>query len=466
MQSPVIMWFRQDLRLLDNPALHAAISSGSKIIPLYIWSEEDEGFWKLKEGSKWWLYHSLHALQDSLKELGSTLIIGKSGTIECLKKLLRETSASRIFCNHRYEPAAIALEQKLLKEKIPISFYHGNLLFKPTIGLKGDKTPYQIFTPFWKCLYKLNLERSLKKPTFLPPPLKNLTSLPIEDLKLISKKKVFSNFWTPGEKGAQEKLKSFLKKPIFSYAINRDYPAFSGTSQLSPHLHFGEISPRQIVEICKGLKKSTRDPFLRQICWREFAYRLLIFFPETVSHPFKKEFDDFPWKKSKILLEKWKMGMTGYPFIDAGMRQLLKTGWMHNRVRMAVASFLVKDLLIPWQEGAKWFWEKLIDADLANNTFGWQWSAGCGADSFPFFRVFNPEIQSEKFDPEGDYIRSYVPELHKMPSKWIHAPSKAPKEVLERAEVVLGKTYPKPLVNHTKSKEKALKTYQKWKTKK
>ncbi|MBS0620797.1 MAG: deoxyribodipyrimidine photo-lyase [Verrucomicrobia bacterium] len=435
-----IVWFRSDLRLSDHPALVRAVEIGRPILPLYIYSPEEERPWEMGTASRWWLHHSLKSLQKDLKERGLSLCIEKGPVLEVLKKWISKGKITHLLWNQRYEPALLAQEKRVISlcrslgctaEALP-----GDLLFQPGTILTQTGNPYQVFTPFWNACTKEEILPPLPPfPKRWKSPSMPYKGLHLEDLPLLSDKDLIAS-WEPGEKGAWKRLKSFHPK---TYQKERDFPAEEGTSRLSPHLHFGEITPRQVFATCR------ETPFLRQIGWREFAHHLLYFFPKTPFQPLKSEYAGFPWKKRAAWLKAWQRGETGVPIIDAGMRELLETGWMHNRVRMLVASFLVKDLLIPWQEGAKWFWETLVDADLANNTLGWQWCAGCGADAAPFFRIFNPYIQSKKFDPKGEYIRRYVPELASLSSNEIHRPS-----------------HLKPLVDHDIAGKAALLLYKKW----
>lgn len=471
MKQLTIVWFRQDLRTEDHPALMAACSRGD-ILPVYIYDEEGEGDWPIGAASKWWLHGSLVSLSKELQELGYELIIRKGKTLETLQALLAETDASAVYWSRRYEPAGLdqeaEIKKALRKSGIDAQSFNASLLFEPwTVATKQGK-PYQVFTPFWKAC------QALSHPSFpLPKPSRhqgrqaNIKNLAIEDLDLLPTihwdadiKKV----WKPGTAQAKIILSSFLKESILSYIEGRDNPAGEGTSRLSPYLHFGEISPRMIWhEILKAYpgNKEKIDSFLRQLGWREFAYHLLYHFPKTPNYPLKNHFINFPWKQNPFYLVSWQKGKTGYPIVDAGMRQLWQTGWMHNRVRMIVGSFLVKDLLITWVEGAKWFWDTLVDADLANNTLGWQWVGGCGADAAPYFRIFNPITQGEKFDPNGDYVKQWVPELKGLSSKWIHKPWLAPKDELKKAGIDLGKNYPKPIVDHASARIEALEAMKK-----
>lgn len=438
--KPIIVWFHNDFRLSDHLALHHAASH--PIVPVYIWSPEDEYPWEMGAASRWWLHHSLSNFEKKVP-----LVIRKGPIISTLKKLIREVDAEAVYFHYTYTP----LDAKILEE-LPAQAFHGRLLCPPE-----EMRTYQVFTPFFNALRKTEISSPLPKP-------RNLqwaglrSSLDISDLKLLPRIRWYQDFpWTPGEECAERQLKRFLQTKAKAYAKDRDYPAIEGTSQLSPHLHFGEISPRQIWHAAEKF-----PAYQRQIGWREFAHHLLAAFPQTPLEPLRENFKDFPWKQDKAALRLWQKGMTGYPIVDAGMRQLWQLGWMHNRVRMIVGSFLVKDLLIPWQEGTKWFWDTLVDADLANNTLGWQWVAGCGADAAPYFRIFNPILQGQKFDPQGDYIRRFVPELKKLPEKFLHTPWLAPPDILEKAGVELGVTYPEPMVDHAKARAKALEVFHRW----
>jgi deoxyribodipyrimidine photo-lyase len=392
-----IHWFRLDLRRADNPAFAAAAQLGA-VVPVFIWAPEEEGAWPPGAASRWWLHHSLQALA---QDLGG-LVIRRGPSLDTLRQLVKETGASVVFWNRRYEPALIArdtkVKQGLLADGLTVESFNSALLFEPWEIKTGSGGPYQVFTPFYrKCLAKgVNTETQPSA----PPHMVRATSLDLDDLELLPKLDWAKGFeGHPGEAGAHQLLKSFRDE---NYARQRDLPAVTGTSRLSPHLHFGEISPRQVWAATR------HEPFRRQLIWREFAHHLLYHFPHTPDEPLRTDFARFPWSKTGKGWEEWKRGSTGFPLVDAGMRELWTTGWMHNRVRMVAASFLVKDLLISWQTGARWFWDTLVDADLANNTLGWQWVAGCGADAAPYFRIFNPASQAAKFDPDGDYVRRWV----------------------------------------------------------
>jgi len=416
MTGAVIVWFRQDLRLQDNPALHAAVQTGRPVIPVYIWSPEEEGEWAPGAASRWWLHHSLEALSRDLESRGSRLILARGKALPVLKKLAASTGATAVHWNKRYEPAAVTCSQQVLEgaKKTglePVQF-NGSLLCDPTTFRNKTGKPYQVFTAFKRGLLHvldpgplLPLPRKLHAPNTWPK------SVALKSLQLLPKigwYKTMEESWVPGEKGANQNLTRFLRKHIDDYSNTRNLPAVKGTSRLSPHLHFGEIGPRQIWHALGP--RGRNSVFMSEIVWREFAYHLLHHFPQTTTQPMHAEFARFPWRANARLLRAWQKGMTGIPLVDAGMRELWAMGWMHNRVRMVVASFLVKNLLIAWQDGARWFWDTLVDADLANNTLNWQWAAGCGADAAPYFRIFNPETQAKRFDPKSEYISKWMPQ--------------------------------------------------------
>ncbi len=468
--SPAIVWFRQDLRVADHPALVAAVARGRGVIPVYIWAPQEEGRWPDGAATRWWLHHSLNALAASLQSLGSRLIVREGSSLPELRKLAEETGASAVFWNRRYEPEAIrrdtAVKAGLKADGLLAESYNGSLLYEPWEIKSKTGGPYKVFTPFSKtCLAHAEPDQPLAAPSRLARPTSWPKSLPIDDLQLLPTIHWDSGFretWQPGWDHAEQSLQEFLPTGVTLYAEERNRPDHRGTSRLSPALHFGELSPRQIWhQVCSHLKEQPQspqigEPYLRQLLWREFAHHLMYHFPDTPTQPLREEFSRFPWLENQRHLRAWQRGQTGYPIVDAGMRELWATGWMHNRVRMIVASFLVKDLLLPWQAGADWFWDTLVDADLANNTLGWQWTAGCGADAAPYFRIFNPVSQGEKFDPEGGYVRRWVPELAKLPTEWIHQPWNAPPITLREAGITLGKTYPRPIVDHGQARLAAL----------
>ena len=467
--AATIVWFRHDLRLQDNPALAAAIAAGSPVIPVYIRDEKGEGDWPLGGASRWWLHHSLTALDASLRERGSRLIVAAGESYAVLHDLIKASGATAVNWNRRYEPAVITRD-KALKTGLDVEAksFNSALLFEPHTVQNKSGGPFQVFTPYWKHCLSLKVDEPGKLPAgSIAAPAHWPKSLDLAALKLLPAipwDRGITARWQPGEAGAQKRLKKFATSAMADYTTRHDLPEFDGTSALSPHLHFGEIGPRQIwaavraQSIDSGVFPPNRgaQTFLKEVGWREFAYHLLYHFPQTPGQPLRKEFAVFPWRKDAKQLRAWQRGLTGYPIVDAGLRQLWATGWMHNRVRMIVASFLVKHLRLSWQEGAAWFWDTLVDADLASNTLGWQWSAGCGADAAPYFRIFNPILQGRKFDPEGSYVRRWVPELEKLPTEYIHEPWVAPMDVLATAALTLGREYPQPIVDHAEARAAAL----------
>jgi deoxyribodipyrimidine photo-lyase len=467
-----LLWFRQDLRLGDNPALSAALTSDGGVIPLYIWAPDEEAGWQPGGATRWWLHHSLARLAEDLRRLGSRLILRSgSDSLRILLDLARETGASQILWNRRYEPAAIArdtaIRTALREAGIESKSFNAALLHEPWTIKNKSAQPFQVFTPFWRHIRALpDPPEPLPAPPQIPGPESWPTSLPLEALALLPKIDWASGMraaWKPGAAAAQADLTHFLQESFQDYPSLRDRPDLPGTSRMSPHLHFGEISPRQIWHSLRrfasdrGQHTTWRESqFLTELGWREFAHHLLYYYPQTPQQPLRAAYAAFPWKTDPASLRAWQHGVTGYPIVDAGMRQLWRTGWMHNRVRMIVGSFLVKDLLLSWTEGAKWFWDTLVDADLASNTLGWQWVSGCGADAAPYFRIFNPVTQATRFDPDGTYVREWVPELAGLSSNWIHQPWAAPPEALVDAGVTLGASYPQRLVDHSLARTEAL----------
>jgi deoxyribodipyrimidine photo-lyase len=465
--NTVIMWFRQDLRLSDNPALLNAIQQG-RVLPVFILDEGND--WSIGGASRWWLHHSLLALNESLQ---GNLWILRGDAAELLPQLAREHSASHAFWNRCYEPSIIRrdslIKEQLTADGITATSSNGSLIWEPWENLKQDGTPYKIFTPFYKYAIANN-------PPAAPSPAANANfdtvkclqgKNRIDDLNLLPEINWYEQIasqWQPGELGARQRLQNFTENGLYDYRDGRDYPAKRSVSMLSPHLHFGEISPREAASVVKQVgdidsNEEQAAHFIRELAWREFSYYTLYHFPHICQQNMKSQFDRFPWVKDQKSLCLWQQGQTGFPLVDAGMRELWQTGTMHNRVRMIVGSFLVKNLMIHWLEGARWFWDCLLDADLANNSCSWQWVAGSGADAAPYFRIFNPVTQSTKFDPEGSYIRKYVPELNGLSNKAIHDPSSAAASELEKAGVILGEHYPRAIVDLKESRVRALDAY-------
>ena len=473
-ELPVIVWFRRDLRVADNPALHAAHETGRPIIAVFIL---DEGTGRAPgKASQWWLHHALLSLSHDLQKSGLELTLRHGNSENILRSLIKETGANHIFWNRLYFQSDIerdkVIKSSLKEEDIFIESFNGNLIREPWEVKTGSGGYYRVYTPYWRQVKSIGPARQevLEAPTSLNAPHKPPPTDRLEDWQLTPSSpnwaEGFDAHWQPGSAGAFKKLELFFCDAAHHYTEDRNRPDRMGTSRLSPHLAWGEISPVYIwhatlAEIQKGhLSEDEGNKFLSEIVWREFAYHLLYFYPDMANEPMKPAFSEFPWHNDPQALQAWQKGMTGYPVVDAGMRELWETGWMHNRVRMIVASFLIKHLLIPWQDGEKWFWDTLVDADIANNSASWQWVAGCGADAAPYFRIFNPFSQGEKFDPEGHYVRQYVPELINLPNKYIHQPWSAPQSVLDEAGVILGETYPKPIVDHALARKRALDGYE------
>lgn len=466
MSESVLLWFRRDLRLADHPALAAALATRRPVIPVFLWSPEEDGSPAPGAASRWWLHQSLLSLDESLRARASRLILRRGPVLETLAALAAETGARQVFCHRLYDPAALRAEPSLtaaLRDRgISLHPHNGALLFHPGSIRTTTGGPFQVFTPFWRACWNQRgaLRSPIPAPKTIPSPGIWPSSLALAELQLepaIDWASGIRAAWSPGEPSALARLRSFAKSSIAAYSTERDRPDHDGTSRLSPHLHYGEISPVQLWHTLAGSPGS--ESYLRQLAWREFAHHLLVEFPHTLTEPFNPRFQRFPWRRNARRLAAWQRGRTGYPLVDAAMRQLWTTGWMHNRARMVVASFLVKHLLIPWQDGAAWFLDTLVDADLANNTLGWQWVAGCGVDAAPYFRVFNPVLQGEKFDPRGDYVRRWVPELREWPAPWIHKPWAAPPLALAAAGVRLGDTCPQPIVDHDAARKAALAAY-------
>ncbi len=467
-----IVWFRNDLRLADNPALDWALTRGEPIIPVYLYVSSEEGDWPLGGASKWWLHHSLLSLTNALGKLGSNLIVRRvDDSLASLSELVMQSGATAVCWNRRYEPSIISrdakIKEELISQGIDAQSFNGTLLCEPWKGTKADGSPYQVFTPYWKNQVAKGFgTQPLPAPSRISSPKNWPDSVSIHKLELLPKNRWDKGFeiWSPGESGASTRLITLLSSIVETYEDTRNYPAQAGTSMLSSHLHFGEISSNTIVHAIRERFSNAKLPtsieiYIKELVWREFAYHLLFHFPSTPKRPLNSKFSRFPWVRNSAHLTAWQKGMTGYPIIDAGMRELWATGWMHNRVRMIVASFLVKHLLIRWQEGAAWFWDTLVDADLASNTMGWQWSAGCGADAAPYFRIFNPMLQGEKFDPKGEYVKRWCPELKNLSVKFIHSPWESDASELEAAGIELGSSYPRPIVNHEESRKRALEAY-------
>ena len=459
MMAPVIVWFRRDLRVRDHAALTAAAEGGRSIIPVYVSDTLDAG-----GASRWWLHYSLARLGESLSPFGAELLIAQGDPATVLSDMAAATGAEGVYCHARGEPSA-RRHVEALREHCPVHEFHGSTLLQPGAVMTLSGKPFKVFTPFWRAATALG---EPPVPTQIPPGLHTthagLQSIALDDLDLLPRSPDWAeglrNVWTPGEAGALDRLEQAVETAA-RYSDERDRPDLDSTSRLSPHLHFGEISPRQVWHdlVSGNPGNESTGSLLRQLYWRDFSAYLLHHFPSLATEPLRPEFRQFPWIADGNAVESWQTGRTGYPIVDAGMRQLWSTGWMHNRVRMIAASFLVKDLLVHWKTGADWFMDTLVDADLANNSASWQWVAGSGTDAAPYFRIFNPVLQGKKFDPLGDYVRRWVPELGRLPARFIHEPWKAPLDEQKRANVLIGMDYPQPILDHREARETALATY-------
>ena len=467
-----ILWLRRDLRLADNPALNEAVATCAQVLPIYIHCPEEEVPWAPGAASNWWLHRSLTALDQSLRERGSRLAIERGESLQTLVRVARGVGATRVFWNRLYDPATrerdARIKVALRGQGLECRSHKAALLFEPWEVRTGAGESYRVYSAFWRrCAPGLRELVPLAAPEGLPPapeyPGTDLGVLGL--LPRIPWDQGLRERWQPGEAAALARARSFIAQGLAGYGQQRDWPAIAGTSSLSPYLHFGEIGPRQVLALIAEQHVDLQGPveaYVREILWREFAYHLLYHFPATTDQPLDPRFTRFPWREDRdgILLRAWQRGRTGIPLVDAGMRELWRTGWMHNRVRMVVASFFTKNLRLPWQQGARWFWDTLVDADLASNTLGWQWSAGCGADAAPYFRIFNPVRQGERFDPEGAYVRRWCPELARLPAKYVHQPWSAPAPVIQGAGVRLGLDYPHPVVDLGQSRAQALDAFE------
>ncbi len=463
--APVLIWFRRDLRLDDNPALAWAAETGRPVIPFFLLDDEECG---RGGASRWWLHGSLNALGEDLARAGSRLVLRSGPAGEAITALAEETGAADIVWNRLYEPALIKrdedIEAQCRRTGAASRSFNAALLFEPWTVRTQTGGHYRVFTPFWRACLKQGFEPARGAVRRLPPPADWPASEELANWRLRPTAPDWASglreAWRPGEAGARSRLERFLGKRASGYAEGREFPAGQGTGMLSPYLHFGEIGPRQVAAALGPADPgSGAYAFLRQIGWREFSYHLLYHNPDMGSVNLQRGFDRMPWREDPEGLRAWQRGRTGYPLVDAGMRELWTTGWMHNRVRMVAASFLTKHLLIDWRLGADWFLDTLVDADLANNSAGWQWVAGSGADAAPYFRIFNPVAQSRRFDAGGGYLRKWLPELRQLPDKWIHAPWEAPETVLAEAGVRPGETWPRPIVDHRPARERALDIY-------
>lgn len=466
--NPSIVWFRRDLRLADNLALCKAVEAGGPVICLYVREPGDALAGAHGAAQAWWLHHSLTALDKSLLERGNRLVTMTGDPRHLIEWLVETADAGAVFWNRRYDGPGRELDSEIkarLREKgVRAESSPGFLLHDPSVLKTQQGKHFSVYTPFWKAF-----ERVYQPPAGLPAPVAIASAGPDPDGESIDSWELsprkpnwaagFESLWQPGEAGAQKLLRSFLSARLAGYGEHRDFPAEDHTSRLSPHLAFGEISPHAVwraTEEAHDTNGADATRFRKELVWRDFAWHTLFHNPRLDSVNLNRRFDSFPWTGSQQALDAWQRGQTGYPIVDAGMRELWRTGTMHNRVRMVVASFLIKDLLIDWREGERWFRDTLVDADVASNPFNWQWVAGCGADAAPFFRIFNPVLQGQKFDPQGEYVRRWCPELARLPDAFVHRPFEAPAEVLAKAGIVLAESYPRPIVDHHEAKKRAI----------
>ncbi|MEX0821333.1 MAG: deoxyribodipyrimidine photo-lyase [Rhodothermales bacterium] len=470
-----IVWIDRDTRLRDNAALFQAFEEQDRVVPVYVHAPESEGDAAPGAASRWWRHHSLAAFDGALRARSSRLTIRRGDPLEEIQRVAETTRARAVYWNERLTPASrrrdAHVRTPLREDGLDVRIFRGPIVHDPDRIRTTSGGPYHVFTPFWK---KLKQEISEVRPLPAPPvgpgsaPHAWPESLSVDDLDLLPRANWDAGLhahWTPGEEAGLDRLEAFIDADLLDYETVRDRPDLHATSQLSPYLAHGDVGIREVWArvddwVQNGVMRAAADAFLRQLAWREFSYHLLYHYPETTSEPLKSKFKDFEWVDDDELLERWQRGRTGYPIVDAGMRQLWSIGWMHNRVRMIAASFLTKDLRVRWQKGAAWFRDTLVDADLANNTMGWQWSAGSGADAQPFFRIFNPVTQGARFDPEGAFVRRWIPELSELPADCIHRPWTASEEALAQANVTLGETYPYPVVDHGKARKASLKAYE------
>jgi deoxyribodipyrimidine photo-lyase len=468
---PIIVWFRRDLRLADNPMLLAAAASGRPVVSCFILDEPSES---LGSASRWWLHHSLTALRNDLAERGIRLVLRRASAVDTLEALAQAIDAEAIYATAIPTPESRSLERRVADRLEPagvrLHLHGGTVLFDHKTLRTRQGTPFRVFTPFWRACLQVGVSgEPCAPPRRLRSHSASIDSDTLDSWGLVPERpnwaRDFQPFWLPGEVGAHARLDVFIGERLCDYAEHRDRPDLDGTSRLSPHLHFGELGPRQVwhrvqTEIALHAASARGgEAFLRELAWREFSYYLLLHWPTLPSAPFRPAFEEFPWRNDERALRSWQRGQTGYPIVDAGMRQLWSLGWMHNRVRMIVASFLVKHLLLPWRSGAAWFADTLVDADVANNSASWQWVAGSGADAAPYFRIFNPIVQGKKFDPAGDYVRRWVPELAGLSTKYLHEPWTAPSRDLVDARVRLGNDYPRPIVDHADARQRALRAF-------
>jgi deoxyribodipyrimidine photo-lyase len=469
-EAPALVWLRQDLRLADNPAIAAAVASGRPVAFAYVLDDETPGRWRWGGASRWWLHQSLSAMANALGAIGGALILRRGRAEKVIPALARELAAGLVVWNRLYEPYSTArdaaIKAGLLADGVAAESYNGALLVEPWQVKTGAGGSFKVFSPFWRAAQMRGLSRPLHPAPDALRPVRPVASEALESWRLEPKTPDWAGglraSWRPGEAGAKAQLSRFIADAFHGYAEGRDRPDQDATSRLSPHLHWGEISPAQVLAAIETHAPSparSAEKLASELGWREFAHHVLFHHPTIHEANLRREFDAFPWaqgEETDARFRAWTRGETGYPIVDAGMRQLWATGWMHNRVRMIAASFLIKHLMIDWRRGAAWFWDTLCDADLANNAMGWQWVAGSGADAAPFFRIFNPTLQGQKFDPEGAYVRAWVPELRSLPATFVHTPWQRNASAFVVGDVEHGRTYPAPIVDHGAARRRAL----------
>ena len=473
MSSTGIFWIREDFRIENNPALSFATQNHDNVIALYIYNNND--FDNKREAQKWWVYKSLETLKKELSDYKINLEIVKGDQLEIFSKFNKKDKLS-VYWNKIYEPDVIAKGKKIrdlfIKNEINYKYFKGNILNEFQEITKNDGTPFKVFTPFWRNAEQVYLNQPPSKNYIVKKKIKKITYFKkcIEPIDILPKKnwfKKFEKYWKVSENDSKKILKNLIENKIKDYGTSRDIPSIEGTSKLSPYIKHGQIHVGSIWKKCSEIKSKGIGyrKYINELGWREFSHSLINYFPEFLKGNFRKEFDKFPWAKNEKFLKAWKRGMTGYPIVDAGMRELYETGWMHNRIRMVVGSFLVKHLRINWTEGEKHFRNCLLDFNKANNVAQWQWVAGCGADAAPYFRIFNPILQGEKFDKEGNYVKKWVPELKNVPNKFIHKPWEMELKYQEAIKTIIGKDYPGPIVVHEKARAAALEAFQSLKKK-
>jgi len=471
---PTVVWFNLDLRLADQPALQAASIEESPILPCYVIDLAAGWDWNPGSASRWWLYHSLRSLDRQFQKFGGRLIVKKGDVVETLLWLLDVSRARSIHWTTGHDPK-LKKDSALLKLKLDSldvqSYEHmDGLMFPSSLIRTQQGQPYKMYSAFAKACQAAG---PVDLPNSIPQNFKLYNGALSDDansnLELLVKAeggshRSLNKYWQPGERHAVAKLQNFSNSHLVDYSDNRDEVAADLTSRLSPHIHFGEVSIRKVWYLTSSTQASFSNieinAYQRQLLWREFCYHLLVHWPTLPSQELRKEYCNFPWKPSRVLYAAWKRGETGYPFVDAALRELSSSGWIHNRARMVAASFLVKQLLVPWKMGQSWFWRSLVDADLANNAASWQWVSGCGTDSAPYYRIFNPVLQGQKFDPVGDYVRRWIPELRTLPNRWIHEPWRCPAEEASAAGFRLGCDYPYPIIDLGAARTKALQAWQ------